>query len=120
MRIGSEKGKKGVGSGGWGTGMGEQFPTPHSPLPTPHSLFALLAFFTLFSFFASTAICIAARAQVTSSWQKRPPEKEFEITEGVFHDGLGTFAELSLANRLIAIARISQQPFDLSRSEAKM
>ncbi|MDQ3013795.1 MAG: class A beta-lactamase-related serine hydrolase [Acidobacteriota bacterium] len=32
----------------------------------------------------------------------------FEIIEGVFHDGLGTFAELSLANNLIELARIKQ------------
>jgi hypothetical protein len=64
--------------------------------------------------------CVAAHAQVVSSGQERASEKDFVIIEGVFHDGLGTFAELSLANRLTAIARIPQQPFDLSRSEAKM
>ncbi len=45
---------------------------------------------------------------------------EFEIIEGVFHDGLGTFAELKLANKAIELSAISQQPFDLRRSEAKM
>ncbi len=49
-----------------------------------------------------------------------PSASEFEIIEGVFHDGLGSFAELALANRLIAIAGSQQPPFDLSRSEAKM
>lgn len=45
---------------------------------------------------------------------------EFEIIEGIFHDGLGTFAELKLANSLIELAQINQSPFDLARSEAKM
>ncbi len=48
------------------------------------------------------------------------PAAEFEIIEGVFHDGLGTFAELKLANKLIELGGISQQPFDLRASEAKM
>jgi len=75
-------------------------------------------YFALFAFFASSSPFVHTQAFFHE--QKRAPEKDFEIIEGVFHDGLGTFAELSLANRLIAIARISQQPFDLSRSEAKM
>jgi hypothetical protein len=45
---------------------------------------------------------------------------EFEIIEGKFHDGLGTYAELSLANALIAVANASQPLFDLRRSKAKM
>ena len=44
----------------------------------------------------------------------------FEIIEGVFHDGLGTFAELTLANNLIELARIKQPPFSTAASEAKM
>lgn len=64
--------------------------------------------------------CASAYAQAPSSAPKRAPEKDFEIIEGVFHDGLGTFAELTLANRLIALSQNGQQPFDLSRSEAKM
>ncbi|MGH9935392.1 MAG: hypothetical protein ACREAM_04045 [Blastocatellia bacterium] len=66
------------------------------------------------------AACAPVYAQATSSATRRASEKDFEIVEGVFHDGLGTFAELALANRLIAIARIKQQPFDPSRSESKM
>ncbi len=66
------------------------------------------------------AACALAYAQASSSAAKRSSEKDFEIIEGVFHDGLGTFAELRLANRLITLAQTSQQPFDLSRSEAKM
>jgi len=45
---------------------------------------------------------------------------DFEIIEGAFHDGLGTYAEISLANELIAIAHLSQPPFDSSHSKAKM
>ncbi|MBS1786682.1 MAG: hypothetical protein JST85_03120 [Acidobacteria bacterium] len=45
---------------------------------------------------------------------------EFEIIEGIFHDGLGTFAELKLANKLIELGKINQRPFDLQTSEAKM
>ena len=44
----------------------------------------------------------------------------FEITEGIFHDGLGTFAELALANKLIELAQLKQKAFDWSASEAKM
>jgi hypothetical protein len=45
---------------------------------------------------------------------------DFDIIEGIFHDGLGTYAEVMLANGLISLSRIEQQPFDVSRSRAKM
>lgn len=45
---------------------------------------------------------------------------DFDVIEGIFHDGLGTFAEISLANELIALSRIQQPQFDPSRSLAKM
>lgn len=45
---------------------------------------------------------------------------EFEIIEGVFHDGLGSYAEVSLANELIVLAHLGQPPFDASRGKAKM
>jgi hypothetical protein len=45
---------------------------------------------------------------------------DFERIEGKFHDGLGTHAELSLANALITLKGLSQPPFDTSRSVAKM
>ncbi|MFN0112817.1 MAG: hypothetical protein ACKVZH_28490 [Blastocatellia bacterium] len=45
---------------------------------------------------------------------------EFEVVEGVFHDGLGTFAELKLANAVIKLSGITQPPFDTQHSEAKM
>jgi hypothetical protein len=67
------------------------------------------------------AVCAPVYAQTALPAQKRSAaEKDFEIIEGVFHDGLGTFAELRLANRLITLAQNGQAPFDLSRSEAKM
>ncbi|MEO6723763.1 MAG: hypothetical protein ABIU20_04040, partial [Blastocatellia bacterium] len=44
----------------------------------------------------------------------------FEIIEGVFHDGLGTFAELALANNLIELAKVKQPLFNTAASEAKM
>jgi hypothetical protein len=45
---------------------------------------------------------------------------EFEIIEGRFHDGLGTYAELSLANALITQMRLTQRHFDTSSSREKM
>ena len=47
-------------------------------------------------------------------------KSDFDIIEGVFHDGLGTFAEIALANELIAQAHLTQAPFDASASRAKM
>jgi len=64
--------------------------------------------------------CALAYAQASSSAAKRSSEKDFEVIEGVFHDGLGTFAELRLANKLIALSQNGQPLFNLSRSEAKM
>lgn len=45
---------------------------------------------------------------------------EFAVIEGLFHDGLGTFAELSLANELLTQAQSSQPLFDSARAQAKM
>jgi hypothetical protein len=45
---------------------------------------------------------------------------EFEIIEGAFHDGLGTYAEIVLANEMVSRAKLTQPKFDLSRSKAKM
>lgn len=47
-------------------------------------------------------------------------KKEFEIIEGHFHDGLGTHAELVLANALIAQGQLVQPRFDTTRSYNKM
>jgi len=61
------------------------------------------------------AVCASGFTQTASL-----PAAEFEIIEGIFHDGLGTFAELKLANKLIELGETGQQPFDLRKSEAKM
>lgn len=45
---------------------------------------------------------------------------DFEVIEGIFHDGLGTYAEVILANQLIAFGHLAQPPFDASPSHAKM
>jgi hypothetical protein len=45
---------------------------------------------------------------------------EFERLEGVFHDGLGTFFELLVANRLIEELALAQPAFDVSAPAAKM
>lgn len=56
-----------------------------------------------------------------SGWQKAELSKtEFDIIEGRFHDGLGTYAEVMLANELISLSSLKQQPFDPTRSKAKM
>jgi hypothetical protein len=76
---------------------------------------ALLLSFLLFGSSASFAQSLA---QVPSKTELS--KKAFEIIEGKFHDGLGTFAELSLANELIKAARLEQSSFDTSRAETKM
>ena len=48
------------------------------------------------------------------------PAQEFAVIEGHFHDGLGTFAELVLANALIEQNKLLQKPFDLKKSRDKM
>lgn len=45
---------------------------------------------------------------------------DFDIIEGRFHDGLGTYAEVTLANELISLSHLKQQPFDVTRSRSKM
>jgi hypothetical protein len=62
----------------------------------------------------------AAPAQTASSSAPSLSKTQFEIIEGHFHDGLGTYAELTLANALLAEAGLSVPPFDLSPSRAKM
>ncbi|MEK6301323.1 MAG: hypothetical protein AABO41_11420 [Acidobacteriota bacterium] len=61
-----------------------------------------------------------ARPAIQSTAAPALSKTEFEIIEGAFHDGLGTFAEISLANELIALAHLNQPQFDPSRSKAKM
>ncbi len=47
-------------------------------------------------------------------------KKVFDTIEGHFHDALGTYAELLLANQLIAQGQLVQQPFSLTRTETKL
>jgi len=44
--------EKGVGNREWGVGRWKFLSHPHSPLPTPYSLFASFALFALFAFFS--------------------------------------------------------------------
>src|SRR5260370_16187696 len=45
---------------------------------------------------------------------------DFDVIEGHFHDGLGTYAEVTLANELISLSHIKQPPLDVSHCKAKM
>lgn len=67
-----------------------------------------------------TRITLPAQESRAQSVHRELSTTEFEIIEGKFHDGLGTFAEVTLANELIALTRLAQQPFDASRSRRKM
>ena len=86
----------------------------------------LIISFVQFSLFTLPIISRAQEPALASQNTNRKDQMsslsktEFEIIEGKFHDGLGTYAELSLANALIAQAKISQPSFDLSRSKSKM
>jgi hypothetical protein len=70
--------------------------------------------------FLSTIILLVAASAFAFPQSPKPPAVELEIIEGIFHDGLGTFAELRLANKLIELGGINQKPFDLEHSESKM
>ena len=59
-------------------------------------------------------------ASVKAAQKAALSKTDFDIIEGVFHDGLGTYAEIVLANELIAQARLSQSAFDNSLSKARM
>ena len=61
-----------------------------------------------------------SRAEAQTTQPGAVSKLEFEIIEGVFHDGLGTFAEVLLANEMITLAATRQSGFDSSRSKAKM
>jgi hypothetical protein len=66
------------------------------------------------------AICVLALWLLPVLAFAQDAKKEFEIVEGHFHDGLGTHAELVLANALITQGKIVQPRFDLTRSYNKM
>jgi hypothetical protein len=92
----------------------QEMTTFHPKSPRVHRGL-ILAGFLLFISTAGIAQTIA-QAPAKSEVSK----KEFEIIEGKFHDGLGTFAELTLANALIKAAKLEQPPFDTSGAELKM
>src|SRR5262247_828003 len=56
--------KKGVGSREWGVGKRKLFPTPHSPLPIPHSLFVSFALFAFCAFFSPLFAQQSRKAEV--------------------------------------------------------
>jgi hypothetical protein len=77
--------------------------------------------------FSATALIIVSLVLVTSARcpagdNQRPElsKTDFDIIEGRFHDGLGTYAEVMLANELISISHIKQSPFDVVHSKSKM
>src|SRR5205085_6467582 len=84
-----------------------------SHLQLTRRLMALLIACLLFS---PTAAC----ASLQSAQAPAESKSDFAVIEGIFHDGLGTFAEIILANELIAQAHLSQAPFDVTASRAKM
>jgi len=59
-------------------------------------------------------------AQISAGQKPALATTEFDIIEGHFHDGLGTYAEVMLANELISQTHIKQAPFDVARSKSKM
>ena len=63
---------------------------------------------------------LSHRKSAQSAQAPAVSKAEFDVIEGVFHDGLGTYAEVSLANELIALANLSQALFDAAPSKAKM
>jgi hypothetical protein len=71
---------------------------------------------------ASLLLLSAQHINSTASAAQKPElsKTDFEIIEGHFHDGLGTYAEVMLANELIALSHIKQPPFDVARSKARM
>ncbi|MBI1762249.1 MAG: serine hydrolase [Acidobacteria bacterium] len=47
-------------------------------------------------------------------------KQAFDNIEGHFHDALGTYAELLLANQLIAQGQLTQMPFAVTKTETKL
>lgn len=52
--------------------------------------------------------------------QSQLSKAQFDTIEGSFHDALGTYAELLLANQLIEQAKLAQKPFAVARTETKL
>jgi len=84
---------------------------------------ALVTIAIIFVLSALTVLPGALSSTHGTGWRCRNSQlskEEFDVVEGHFHDGLGTFAELALANELIAAQRLTQPMFDLAQSTAKM
>lgn len=64
--------------------------------------------------------CVAILLILSCGVSAQTTAQEFAVIEGHFHDGLGTFAELVLANALIEQNKLSQKPFELKKSRDKM
>lgn len=69
---------------------------------------------------ASLVLVSPARYFANGAQKPELSKADFDIIEGRFHDGLGTYAELMLANELISLSRVKQPPFDVARSKSKM
>ena len=70
--------------------------------------------------FAATGLAFVLLSCALAFGQETFSKKDFEIIEGHFHDGLGTYTELILANALIAQQKLTQPLFDVTRSRHKM
>lgn len=69
---------------------------------------------------ASLVVLVPARYIASGAQAPELSKTRFDIIEGHFHDGLGTYAEVMLANELISLSHIRQPPFDVARSKSKM
>ena len=69
---------------------------------------------------ASLVLSLPARCFASGGQTPELSKTGFDIIEGHFHDGLGTYAEIMLANELISLSHIKQPPFDIARSKSKM
>ncbi|MFL6214063.1 MAG: hypothetical protein ACJ74J_09245 [Blastocatellia bacterium] len=94
--------------------------TPFAPSQSLRSRFKMRRRLAALLLACSLLNPINAPASRQSAQAPAASKSDFDVTEGIFHDGLGTFAEIVLANELIAQARLSQAPFDVTASRAKM
>ena len=74
------------------------------------------------AFLAAALLCsLCSNPNGSSQVQPASPSKsEYDVLEGIFHDGLGTYAEIILANQIIAETGANQPPFDASHARQKM
>jgi hypothetical protein len=81
---------------------------------------AALSLTLTIALFCSSSLGVHARAGLAQAQPASPTKAQFDVIEGVFHDGLGTYAEIILANQLISVAGINQPLFDPSQAKQKM